>query len=239
MSAASRSRGYRRRDVDPAAEEVRGDALVVAAAGLAPEDRERDGRQGVAGVRGPAVEVGDVHVLHRPRTGRQGHDVVVLSLAPPENAVVLCVDEKSQIQALDRTAPMLPMRVGGADKRTHDDKRHGTTTLFAALEIATGHVTGAVKPKHRRQEFLAFLRQIDRAYPETELHLVMDNYATHKTPEVKSWLETHPRFHVHVTPTSPSIAHAQCVWRTRIRGEGCSRAERVDRVAVRRGWHPA
>lgn len=92
-------------------------------------------------------------------------DVVGLYLAPPENAIVLCVDEKSQIQALDRTAPMLPMRIGDVEKRTHDYKRHGTTTLFAALEIATGHVTGAVKPKHRRQEFLAFLRQLDRAYP--------------------------------------------------------------------------
>lgn len=108
-------------------------------------------------------------------------DVVGLYLAPPENAIVLCVDEKSQIQALDRTAPMLPMRIGDTEKRTHDYKRHGTTTLFAALDVATGHVTGAVKPKHRRQEFLSFLRQLDRAYPERDLHLVMDNYATHKT----------------------------------------------------------
>lgn len=151
-------------------------------------------------------------------------DVVGLYLAPPENAIVLCVDEKSQIQALDRTAPMLPMRIGDAEKRTHDYKRHGTTTLFAALEVATGHVTGAVKPKHRRQEFLAFLRQLDRAYPERELHLVMDNYATHKTPEVKIWLQKHPRFHVHFTPTSGSWLNLVEVW-----------FGIIDRQAIRRG----
>ena len=151
-------------------------------------------------------------------------DVVGLYLAPPEHAIVLCVDEKSQIQALDRTAPMLPMRIGDTEKRTHDYKRHGTTTLFAALEIATGHVTGAVKPQHRRQEFLAFLRQLDRAYPERELHLVMDNYATHKTPEVKDWLEKHPRFHVHFTPTSGSWLNLVEVW-----------FGIIDKQAIRRG----
>lgn len=151
-------------------------------------------------------------------------DVVGLYLAPPENAIVLCVDEKSQIQALDRTAPMLPMRIGDAEKRTHDYKRHGTTTLFAALEIATGHVTGAVKPKHRRQEFLSFLRQLNRAYPERDLHLVMDNYATHKTPEVKDWLAKHPRFHVHFTPTSGSWLNLVEVW-----------FGIIDRQAIRRG----
>lgn len=151
-------------------------------------------------------------------------DVVGLYLAPPENAIVLCVDEKSQIQALDRTAPMLPMRVGDAEKRTHDYKRHGTTTLFVALEIATGQVTGAVKPKHRRQEFLAFLRQLGRAYPDRELHLVMDNYATHKTPEVKDWLQKHPRFHVHFTPTSGSWLNLVEVW-----------FGIIDRQTIRRG----
>lgn len=151
-------------------------------------------------------------------------DVVGLYLAPPENAIVLCVDEKSQIQALDRTAPMLPMRIGDAEKRTHDYKRHGTSTLFAALEIATGTVTGAVKPKHRRQEFLAFLRQLDRAYPDQDLHLVMDNYATHKTPEVKAWLERHPRFRVHFTPTSASWLNLVEVW-----------FGIIDRQAIRRG----
>ena len=151
-------------------------------------------------------------------------DIVGLYLAPPENAIVLCVDEKSQIQALDRTAPMLPMRIGDNEKRTHDYKRHGTTTLFAALEIATGHVTGAVKPKHRRQEFLSFLRQLDRAYPEQDLHLVMDNYATHKTPEVKAWLKKHPRFHVHFTPTSGSWLNLVEVW-----------FGIIDKQAIRRG----
>jgi len=131
-------------------------------------------------------------------------DVVGLYLNPPDNAIVLCVDEKSQIQALDRTQPMLPMQPGMPERRTHDDKRHGTTTLFAALEIATGKVTGACKPRHRHQEFLAFLKQVARAYPEGELHLVMDNYGTHKKQEVRDWLASHPRIHIHFTPTSGS-----------------------------------
>lgn len=151
-------------------------------------------------------------------------DVVGLYLAPPDNAIVLCVDEKSQIQALDRTAPMLPMRIGDAEKHTHDYKRHGTTTLFAALEVATGTVTGAVKPKHRRSEFLSFLRQIDRAYPEQDLHLVMDNYATHKTAEVRDWLAAHPRFHVHFTPTPGSWLNLVEVW-----------FGIIDRQAIKRG----
>ena len=119
-------------------------------------------------------------------------DVVGLYLAPPENAVVLCVDEKSQIQALDRTAPMLPMQPGLPERRTHDYVRHGTTTLFAALEIATGQITAACKPRHRHQEFLAFLKQVARAYPDQQLHLVMDNYAAHKHPAVRSWLADNP-----------------------------------------------
>jgi len=143
-------------------------------------------------------------------------DVVGLYLAPPENAIVLCVDEKSQIQALDRTAPMLPMRPGLAARRTHDYKRHGTSTLFAALDIATGKVTGACKPRHRHQEFLAFLKQVARAYPDdgagTQLHLVMDNYATHKRVEVRDWLAANPRIHVHFTPTSGSWLNLVEVW---------------------------
>lgn len=139
-------------------------------------------------------------------------DVVGVYLAPPENAIVLCVDEKSQIQALDRSAPMLPMPIGDIEKRAHDYTRHGTTTLFAALEIATGHVTATVKPQHRRQEFLSFLRHIDRAYPQQNLHLIMDNYTTHKTTEVRAWLEAHPRFHVHFTPTSASWLNLVEVW---------------------------
>ena len=129
-------------------------------------------------------------------------DVVGLYLAPPENAVVLCVDEKSQIQALDRTAPMLPLQPGLPARRTHDYRRHGTTTLFAALEIATGRVTGHCLPRHRHQEFLRFLRQLTRAYPDVELHLVMDNYAAHKHPAVRAWLAANPRVKVHFTPTS-------------------------------------
>ncbi len=139
-------------------------------------------------------------------------DVVGLYLAPPEDAIVLCVDEKSQIQALDRTAPVLPMQPHSAEKRTHDYVRHGTSTLFAALEVATGKVTGACKPRHRHQEFLAFLKQVARAYPEGELHLVMDNYATHKKAEVRDWLTANPRIHVHFTPTSGSCLNLVEVW---------------------------
>ena len=139
-------------------------------------------------------------------------DVVGLYLNPPENAVVLGVDEKSQIQALDRTQKMLPMQPGLPERRTHDYRRHGTTTLFAALEVATGRVTGACKPRHRHQEFLAFLKHVARAYPDVELHLVMDNYSTHKHATVKAWLAANPRIHVHFTPTSGSWLNLVEVW---------------------------
>jgi len=139
-------------------------------------------------------------------------DVVGLYLAPPENAVVLCVDEKSQIQALDRTAPMLPMQPGLPERRTHDYRRHGTTTLFAALDIATGKVTAATRPRHRHREFLRFLKQVAKAYPDRELHLVMDNYAAHKHVEVRRWLEANPRVRVHFTPTSASWLNLVEVW---------------------------
>jgi transposase len=139
-------------------------------------------------------------------------DVVGLYLAPPENAIVLCVDEKSQIQALDRTQKMLPMQPGRPERRTYDYVRHGTTTLFAALEIATGTVTGACKPRHRHQEFLAFLKQVARAYPDAELHLVMDNYATHKRVEIRDWLAANPRITTHFTPTSGSWLNLVEVW---------------------------
>ena len=150
-------------------------------------------------------------------------DVIGLYLAPPENAIVLCVDEKSQIQALDRTAPILPMRPGLPERATHDYVRHGTTTLFAALDIATGQVTGACLPRHRHQEFLRFLKQVARAYPENELHLVMDNYATHKRPEVKAWLAANPRIHVHFTPTSGSWLNLVEVWFGIIQRQAISR----------------
>jgi transposase len=139
-------------------------------------------------------------------------DVVGLYLEPPENAIVLCVDEKSQIQALDRTAPMLPMQPGLAERRTHDYVRHGTSTLFAALDIATGTVTGLTQPRHRHQEFLRFLKQVAKAYPNQELHLVMDNYATHKRVEIRDWLAANPRVHFHFTPTSGSWLNLVEVW---------------------------
>src|SRR3954471_24425571 len=124
-------------------------------------------------------------------------DVVGLYLHPPEKAIVLSVDEKSQIQALDRTMPILPTQPGLIERRSHDYVRHGTTTLFAALEIATGTITAAVKPRHRHQEFLAFLKQVAKAYPDEDLHLVMDNYAAHKRVEIRDWLAANPRIHVH------------------------------------------
>jgi transposase len=131
-------------------------------------------------------------------------DVVGLYLHPPEKAVVLCVDEKSQVQALDRTAPILPIMPGVPERQTHDYIRHGTTTLFAALEVATGRVEQACLPRHRHQEFLRFLKQVAKAYPRIKLHLVVDNYATHKHPAVKAWLARNPRITLHFTPTSGS-----------------------------------
>jgi transposase len=131
-------------------------------------------------------------------------DVVGLYLNPPDNAVVVCVDEKSQVQALDRTQPILPIRPGLAEKATHDYVRHGVTTLFAALDVATGKVTDACYPKHRHQEFLRFLKKVAAAYPGRELHVVCDNYATHKHPEVRAWLAANPRLTLHFTPTGCS-----------------------------------
>ncbi len=123
---------------------------------------------------------------------------------PPVAAAVFAIDEKPQIQALDRTAPLLPLRFDQAERRTHDYKRHGTTTLFAALEVATGKVEQTCLPRHRHQEFLRFLKQIAKAYPRRKLHLVVDNYATHKHPAVTAWLARNPRITLHFTPTSRS-----------------------------------
>ena len=132
-------------------------------------------------------------------------DVVGLYLNPPEKSLVLCIDEKSQIQALDRTQPGLPLKKGRCGTFTHDYVRHGTTTLFAALEILEGKVIGQCFPRHRHQEFLRFLRRLDDEFPETvKLHLVLDNYGTHKHPKVQAWLERHPRFALHFIPTSSS-----------------------------------
>lgn len=132
-------------------------------------------------------------------------DVVGLYLNPPDKAIVLCVDEKSQIQALQRTQPGLPMKKGRCGTMTHDYKRHGTTTLFAALNVLDGRVIGECMARHRHQEFLRFLRRLEREFPgQTPLHLIVDNYGTHKQPKVRQWLEKHPRFTLHFTPTSSS-----------------------------------
>jgi transposase len=151
------------------------------------------------------------HLVETFKLSRDKHfleklqDVVGLYLNPPEHALVLCVDEKSQIQALDRTQPLLPLRPGMPARQTHDYKRHGTTTLFAALNLLDGKVIGDCLPRHRHQEFIRFLKQIDgQTPPELDLHLIVDNYSTHKHPRVKSWLARHPRFHLHFIPTSSS-----------------------------------
>jgi transposase len=133
------------------------------------------------------------------------HDIVGLYLNPPERAVVLCVDEKSQIQALDRTAPILPMLPGVPERATHDYRRHGTSSLYAALDLTTGKVIGRLQSRHRAIEFKQFLQTIDRAVPvDLNVHLVLDNSSTHKTPAIQKWLLAHPRFQLHFTPTSSS-----------------------------------
>jgi transposase len=162
------------------------------------------------------ARVWDAHGLqpHRIRTFKMSKDkrfvekltdVVGLYLNPPEKALVLCVDEKSQIQALDRTQPGLPMKKGRCGTMTHDYKRNGTTSLFAALNVLEGTVIGTCYPRHRHQEFLKFMREINRETPRfLDLHLILDNYGTHTHPHVDQWLESHPRFHLHFTPTSSS-----------------------------------
>ena len=140
-------------------------------------------------------------------------DIVGLYLNPPEHAMVLCVDEKSQIQALERTQPLLPLGLGYVEGVTHDYKRHGTTTLFAALDIQTGEVMAQCKPRHRHQEFLQFLRHIaDQVPPGLDIHLVVDNYTTHKHAKIKRWLARHPRFQLHFTPTYASWLNQVEIW---------------------------
>ena len=140
-------------------------------------------------------------------------DVVGLYLNPPDHAVVLCVDEKSQVQALERSQPLLPLGLGYAEGVTHDYKRHGTTTLFAALDVATGEVLTQCKPRHRHQEFLQFLRHIDANVPaDLDVHLILDNYGTHKYARVKKWLASRPRFHLHFTPTYASWLNQVEIW---------------------------
>jgi putative transposase len=140
-------------------------------------------------------------------------DIVGLYLNPPDKAMVLCVDEKSQVQALDRTQPVLPMGLGDVEGVTHDYMRHGTTTLFAALDIASGEVLTRCKPRRRHQEFLGFLNHVDaNVPPELDIHLVVDNYATHKHVKVRQWLAARPRYHVHYTPTYSSWLNQVELW---------------------------
>jgi len=139
-------------------------------------------------------------------------DVVGLYLDPPERAIVLSVDEKTQVQALDRTQPMLPLRPGLPERQTHDYQRHGTISLFAALEVATGQVTHETRERHTGADFLAFLKRIARAYPQGEVHVILDNVSTHKTPAVQAWLARHKRFRFHFTPTSASWMNQIEIW---------------------------
>ena len=144
-------------------------------------------------------------ISNDPQFEEKVTDVVGLYMNPPDRALVLCIDEKSQIQALDRTQPGLPLKKGRAATMTHDYKRHGTTTLFAALDVKSGIVIGECRPRHRAKEFIRFLKRIDRCVRKhLDIHLVLDNYGTHKTPEVKAWLARHRRFKLHFTPTSAS-----------------------------------
>jgi transposase len=152
-------------------------------------------------------------ISNDPQFAEKVVDVVGLYLNPPTNAVVLSVDEKTQIQALDRTQPMLPLRPGQVERRTHDYKRHGTASLYAAFDVVTGEVIGRVTKRHRAKEFIAFFKQIDQAIPaHLDLHLILDNSSTHSTPEVKAFLERRPRFKMHFTPTSASWLNAVESW---------------------------
>jgi transposase len=201
-------------------EDVRIEAVIVKTLESTPKDATHWSSRGMAKASG--LSISSVQRIWRA-FGLQPHrletfklstdpefvakvrDVVGLYVSPPEHAIVLCVDEKSQIQALDRSQPMLPMRPGQPARRSHDYKRHGTTSLFAALDIATGQVIGKCFARHRAAEFRKFLDEIEANVPDgLNVHLVMDNYATHKTPLIRNWLAKRPRWHVHLTPTSTS-----------------------------------
>jgi transposase len=195
-------------------------AIVDATLHTTPQDATHWSTRTLAKVHGVShatvARIWDAHGLkpHRLRTFKLSKDkqfvekltdVVGVYLNPPDKALVLCVDEKSQVQALDRTQPGLPMKKGRCGTLTHDYKRNGTTCLFAALNVLDGTVIGTCYPRHRHEEFLKFLRTIDRETPPRRaLHLILDNYGTHTPPTVKKWLKKHPRFHVHFTPTSSS-----------------------------------
>jgi transposase len=165
-------------------------------------------------------------------------DIVGLYLDPPDRALVLCVDEKSQIQALDRMAPILPMAIGFPERRTHDYRRHGTTSLFAALDVATGKVIGECHRRHRSREFQRFLDTIEADVPtDLDVHLILDNYGTHKTASIRRWLVRHPRFHVHFTPTSASWLNLVERWFALLTEKqikrGTHRSTRALEVAIR------
>ena len=161
-------------------------------------------------------------------------DIVGLYLNPPEHAMVLCIDEKSQVQALDRTQPILPLRPGLPEQRTSDYERHGTTSLFAALDIATGNVIGRCQRRHRQQEFLKFMETVDATLPADagEIHLVLDNYGTHKTPRVVRWFARHPRYHLHFTPTSGSWVNQIERWFAKITDERIRRGSFTSVVSL-------
>jgi len=196
------------------------EAIVNATLRTRPKDATHWSTRSMARVQGVSEatvrRIWDAHGLrpHRVRTFKLSRDpefveklrdVVGLYLNPPDKALVLSVDEKSQIQALDRTQPALPMRTGLIETRTHDYVRHGTTTLFAALNVLDGTVIGSCKPQHRHQEFLQFMEEVDRKVPRRrDIHLILDNYGTHKHPDVRAWFEAHPRYHLHFVPTSSS-----------------------------------
>ena len=176
-------------------------ASMAQAAGISPSSVGRIWRE--AGLKPHRINT--FKVSNDPQFEEKVADAVGLYMNPPDKAMVLCIDEKSQIQALDRTQPGLPMKRGRAATMTHDYKRNGTTTLFAALDVKSGMVIGECRPRHRAKEFIRFLKKIDRSVQKyLDLHLIMDNYATHKTPEVRAWLDKHPRFHIHFIPTSSS-----------------------------------
>ena len=175
--------------------------LMAKAAGISPSSVGRIWR--AAGLKPHRIDT--FKVSNDPNFEEKVADVVGLYMNPPDKAMVLCIDEKSQIQALDRTQPGLPMKKGRAQTMTHDYKRNGTTTLFAALDVKSGIVIGECQPRHRAKEFIRFLKKIDRTvHKHLDLHLIMDNYGTHKTAAVKAWLGKHPRFKLHFIPTSSS-----------------------------------
>jgi transposase len=163
-------------------------------------------------------------ISNDPQFAEKVVDVVGLYMNPPDNAVILSIDEKTQIQALDRTQPMLPLKPGQVERRTHDYKRNGTTNLYAAFDILTGEVIGRTTARHRAKEFLDFLRQVERSTPkELALHLILDNSSTHKTPEVTKWLAKHPRITMHFTPTSASWLNAVESWFSQLERRALSR----------------